>query len=101
MTTQLSHDGLRKAAILVASLDTAAADAVLDQLSPDQARQVREIVVELEDVDQSEQRRVIDEFFHKGPAAPAQNDTGVELDGHLAWLASQADTHIDEEPIRP
>src|SRR5215472_10206405 len=104
MTTQLTHDGLRKAAILVASLDTAAADAVLDQLSPEQARQVREIVVELEDIDQGEQRRVIDEFFHNPGApgaAPAQNDAGVELDGHLAWLASQADTLIEEEPIRP
>jgi flagellar motor switch protein FliG len=100
MTTQLTHDGLRKAAILVASLDTAAADAVLDQLSPEQARQVREIVVELEDIDQGEQRRVIDEFFHNGPAAPSENDAGVELDGHLAWLASQADPHVEEEPIR-
>jgi flagellar motor switch protein FliG len=101
MTTQLTHDGLRKAAILVASLDTAAADAVLDQLSPEQARQVREIVVELEEIDQGEQRRIIDEFFHNGPAAPAQNDTGVELDGHLAWLASQASTRVEEEPVRP
>ena len=47
MTTTLNNDGLRKAAILVASLDTAAADAVLEQLAPT-ARQVREIVVELE-----------------------------------------------------
>ena len=69
MTTKLSNEGLRKAAILVASLDTAAADAVLDQLTPEQARQVREIVVELDDIDQSEQRRVIDEFFHSGAAA--------------------------------
>jgi flagellar motor switch protein FliG len=101
MTTQLSHDGLRKAAILVASLDTAAADAVLDQLMPEQARQVREIVVELEEIDQSEQRRVIDEFFHNGPATSAHNDSGVELDGHLAWLASQGSTHFEEEPLRP
>ncbi len=41
MIMKLSNDGLRKAAILVASLDTAAADAVLDQLTPEQARQVR------------------------------------------------------------
>ena len=68
MIMKLSHEGLRKAAILVASLDTAAADAVLDQLTPEQARQVREIVVEMDDIDQGEQRRVIDEFFH-GPGS--------------------------------
>jgi flagellar motor switch protein FliG len=85
---KLSNDGLRKAAILVASLDTAAADAVLDQLTPEQARQVREIVIEMDDVDQGEQRRVIDEFFHAGPKVPAKATGGVELDGRLAWLAS-------------
>ena len=104
-------DGIRKAAILVASLDAAAADAVLDQLTPEQARQVREIcaVVELEDIDQSEQskREMIDEFFptqaHRGELGNtgAENDTGVELDGRLAWLASQANTYVEEEPIRP
>jgi len=85
---KLSPEGLRKAAILVASLDTAAADAVLDQLTAEQARQVREIVVEIDDVDQGEQRRVIDEFFQVGPKAPAKASAGVELDGRLAWLAS-------------
>ncbi len=89
MIMKLSNDGLRKAAILVASLDTAAADAVLDQLTPEQARQVRTIVVEMEDIDQGEQRRVIDEFFHVGPKVPANRSEGVELDGHLAWLASR------------
>ena len=86
---KLSSEGLRKAAILVASLDTAAADAVLDQLTPDEARQVREIVVEMDDIDPGEQRRVIDEFFQTGPKAPAQPLAGVELDGRLAWLASR------------
>src|SRR5580704_7817591 len=102
MTTKLSNDGLRKAAILVASLDTAAADAVLDQLAPEQARQVREIVIELEDIDQGEQRRVIDEFYHNpgAPGAtPVERDSGVELDGRLAWLASHGDTQVEDEPI--
>ena len=90
MTTKLSNEGLRKAAILVASLDTAAADAVLDQLTPEQARQVREIVVEMDEVDQGEQRRVIDEFYHVDSPA-ADGSSGVELDGRLAWLASRGD----------
>jgi flagellar motor switch protein FliG len=91
MIMKLSQEGLRKAAVLVASLDMAAADAVLDQLSPDQARQVREIVVEMDDLDQGEQRRVIDEFLQVGPKAPAKTADGVELDGRLAWLASQGE----------
>ncbi len=101
MIKKLSNDGLRKAAILVASLDTAAADAVLDQLTPDQARQVRAIVVDMEDIDQGEQRRVIDEFFQRpridGVGPKAQAADGVELDGRLAWLASAGGPPIPEE----
>jgi flagellar motor switch protein FliG len=97
MTMTLSNEGLRKAAILVASLDTAAADAVLDQLLPDQARMVRTAIINLEggvvgmdDVDQGEQRRVIDAFLQVAPPAPVQAGTGVELDGRLAWLHNAA-----------
>ena len=72
--------GLRKAAILVASLDQAAADVILDQLGPEQARQVRRLAVELGDLDQQEQQRVIDEFFRVGPLMPDQCPPGIELD---------------------
>src|SRR5947209_4130334 len=97
MTTALTTEGLRKAAILVASLDTAAADAVLDQLTPEQAGQVRELVVELDNIDEGEQRRVIEEFFKVD--SPRQSN-GVELDGRLAWLASQ-EQDIDETDSPP
>ncbi|MGD0901219.1 MAG: FliG C-terminal domain-containing protein [Thermoguttaceae bacterium] len=94
---RLSTDGLRKAAILVASLDTAAADALLDQLAPDEARQVRGLVVELGNIDAGEQRRVIDEFFRAGPAAPVANPSrlvppknppGIEMDSRAARVIS-------------
>ena len=88
---KLSHEGLRKAAVLVASLDTAVADAVLDQLTPEEARQVREIVMEMDDLDPGEQRRVIDEFFQTGSKVPAGPSAGVELDGRLAQLDSRGD----------
>jgi flagellar motor switch protein FliG len=109
MTTKLNNDGLRKAAILVASLDTAAADAVLDQLAPEQARQVREIAVELDEIDQSERRRVIDDFFRDpqagAPPPATMQDAGVELDGHLAWLAShggnRGNPRLSEAPSAP
>jgi flagellar motor switch protein FliG len=88
---KLSHDGLRKAAILVASLDVAAADTLLDQLAPEQASRVRALAVDLGEIDAAEQRRVIDEFFRVGPPAPAtlvpaKNPPGIELDGRLARL---------------
>ena len=109
---KLSDDGLRKAAILVSALDTAAADALLDQLAPDEAQRVRELVMELDRVDPAEQRRVVDEFFRVGPQTPtassraptmaalaptakwlvpAKNPPGIDLDGRLAQsIASRA-----------
>ena len=77
-------DGVRKAAILVASLDTATADKMLDQFPPEQAAQIRLAMVDLGDIDPQEQRRVIDEFFRIGPLIPQQQPAGVELDDQLA-----------------
>ena len=84
---------LRKAAILVASLDVQTADKILDQMPDEQAAQVRRMMVELGDLDPQEQRHVIDEFFRQGPARPvlarqapeaADAAGGVELDPDLA-----------------
>ena len=86
---KLSQSGLRKAAILVSSLDTAAADALLDQLTPEQAQQVRQFVMDLDRIDGGEQDRVIDEFIRVGPMIPAKVPPGIELDGRLAWLGTQ------------
>jgi flagellar motor switch protein FliG len=87
--------GCRKAAILVASLDTAAADAVLDQLSPEQARHVREIMIEMDDIDQSEQRRVIDEFTGQG-AGREQGATQRVPGGEqgVEWLPSTPSSRL-------
>jgi flagellar motor switch protein FliG len=114
----LSNDGLRKAAILVSSLDTAAADALLDQLPGDEAQRVRALVVELDLIEPAEQRRVIDEFFRAGspptgrppaaateklarpvpvsspagnasPLAPPRNPAGIDLDGRLAQTIAE------------
>ncbi len=43
----LDNAGVRKAAILVASLDQSAADALLDRLDPEQADLVRQAVMAL------------------------------------------------------
>jgi len=92
MNRQQEHaeSGIRKAAILVASLDMAGADAILDQLGPEQAARVRRTVVDLGQVDPQEQRRVIDEFRRIGPMVPDRQPPGIELDDRLARkLAAQ------------
>jgi flagellar motor switch protein FliG len=75
---------LRKAAILVASLDSRTADLLLDQMGSEQADQVRRAILHLGDVDPSEQNKVIDEFCRIGPLVPSQHPAGIELDGELA-----------------
>jgi len=80
----LTDAGIRKAAILVACLDRAAADAVLEQLAPEQARCVRQAVVVLDEIPENEQRLVVDEFFRLGPRNSPRQSAGVELGGRLA-----------------
>jgi flagellar motor switch protein FliG len=80
----LPPDGIRKAAILAGSLDQAAADAMLEALEPEQARQVRQCMVDLDQIDPKEQRRIIDEFRRVGPLVPKKCPPGIELDDRLA-----------------
>jgi flagellar motor switch protein FliG len=79
----LTNAGVRKAAILVACLDRAAADAVLEQLTPEQAQRVRQAVVVLDDIPGKEQRCVVDEFFRLGPQPSTQQSVGIEPGGRL------------------
>ena len=83
-TIPSTDDGIRKAAILVASLDRAAADAVLELLGPEQARQVRQAVVAMDDIPAAEQEEVLDEFARLRPGKPSRETSGVELAGRLA-----------------
>jgi len=92
------NTGIRKAAVLVASLDGAAADRVLDQMDPAQAQQVRQALTELGPVDAGEQQRVIDEFFRIRPLVPEKHPPGIELDGRLArQFFSTAAAQLDED----
>lgn len=75
---------LRKAAILVASLDRSSADALLNQMTAEQAQRLRRALVELGPVDPDEQTEVIEEFFRIGPLVPVKFPAGVDLDGRLA-----------------
>lgn len=79
-TISLHDAGIRKAAILVASLDQAAADLLLRQLGPERADLVRQAVAYLDEIGPEERQRIIDEFRRIGPMAPSPSDSGIELD---------------------
>jgi flagellar motor switch protein FliG len=89
--------GIRKAAILVASLDPAAAELLLDQLDSEQAQRVGESAAVLGPIDAEERQRVIDEFLRVGPMVPQRCPPGIELDGQLAEESPQP----IQEPDRP
>ncbi len=75
---------LRKAAVVVASLDRASADRLLDQMGEDQARQVRDAVVALGEPDPREQRTVIEQFLRNDSQPAASGLDGVELEESLS-----------------
>jgi flagellar motor switch protein FliG len=81
--TLVQEAGIRKAAILVASLDPAVAEAMLSQLAPDQVQQVREAVAMLGEIDADERQRIIDEFLRLGHMVPDASPAGIELDSPL------------------
>ena len=77
--TYTNDAGLRKAAVVVASLDHLSADLLLDCLDADQADIIRRAVVELGEIDDSERCRVIDEFRRIAPMVPDNSPAGIEL----------------------
>jgi len=84
MTANPTTQGMRKAAILVASLDRSTVDLVLDQMEPQQAQGVRQAILELGPIDPEEQREIIAEFRRNRAGAPREPLPGVELAGELA-----------------
>ena len=98
----MSHpqDTIRKAAILLSSLDDALAARLLKDLSPSQAQRVRRAARELGPIDHDEQEAVIQEFLRIGPMVPPEQPAGIELDGALVQqLSGVAAERLDG--IRP
>jgi len=117
-----NHNGIRNAALLVASLDTAMADRLLQGLPDHQARQIREAAVMLDTIDDAEQQRLLD-ALRRGPAAarpkgaqpddtpkpakeepsivPTTEPAGIELDGRLAELCGGGDPAEQLRPWQP
>lgn len=83
MSVALS-DPLKKAAILVASLDAESADALLEHVEPELAARIRNAVMQLEAVDPDQQQHVIQEFVNRSPTGAVDVAAGVELDQSLA-----------------
>jgi flagellar motor switch protein FliG len=82
--------GMRKAAILVSSLTPQEADRLLDQFSPEQAQQLRQVMVDLGPVDAREERRVLEEFFSRDAFTP--EPPGLDLSDRLRrHAADEAD----------
>lgn len=71
---------VRKAAILLASLDAEHADALLRQMTPAQAQALRQAVGELGQIHADEQGEVIEEFFLAKALTPPADTAGLELD---------------------
>lgn len=71
---------LRKAAILVGSLDDATAEMLLSQMPFDQARAIRAAAAALDELDMLEQDAVIEEFFRIGPMLPEDQPAGIDIE---------------------
>ena len=78
------NDGLRKAAILVASLDRETAQLLLQRMEPGQVDRVRRMVADLGPIDPATRRRIADEFFLMGLGSRDGRSTDTRIDGNLA-----------------
>src|SRR4051794_39160975 len=87
------NPSLRKAAILISALDTAAADQLLDQMGEQQAARVRSAVLDLDDVEPAEQDAILADFFGK-PARTEAAHEGVELNLSMAVQSAPAGNEI-------
>lgn len=75
----IRESSLRKAAVLIASLDADTADLLLAQMPKDQADMVRREIIDLDEIDPNEQRAVLDEFrYGPIPADAGQAEAVVD-----------------------
>ncbi|MGI8980762.1 MAG: FliG C-terminal domain-containing protein [Pirellulaceae bacterium] len=77
----MTNIAIRKAAILISTLDNASGDALLEQMDPEVAQRVRNALMELEEIPEGEQQQVIADFMRRGSGG---EDSGVEFDPALA-----------------
>lgn len=98
MTSETSTS-LRKAALLLRSLDGDSATVLLSQLSAEEARAVREAMRALGDVDPDEQQELREELRRSRPAQELDVAYGVELD--LSPEVDEMESLIESLPPSP
>jgi flagellar motor switch protein FliG len=76
-----TENHLRRAAILVASLDSDAADTLLEKLSPADADRLRRMVAALDEIDLREQEAVIEQFLGLESQEPPPPSTALAREG--------------------
>lgn len=86
------RQSLRKIAILIQTLEESQSDRLLEQMSLEQAADVRELAETLDDVSDEERATVLEEFLRAtGRSAPTSSKSnGVELELSGAARSSQA-----------
>ncbi|WP_197529005.1 FliG C-terminal domain-containing protein [Aeoliella mucimassa] len=93
---------LRKAAILMRSLDAESAAVLLAQLSTEEARTLRQAMRELQEFDTDEQEELRSVLRPSHAVASAPQDTGVELSltsSNATTYESQYEPHYESAPM--
>jgi flagellar motor switch protein FliG len=96
---QLSAN-LRKAAVFIRSLDSETASTLIGQLSPDEAKAIRDAIRSLGAIDPEEQADVIAEFRCAKPLATQTASEGVELELSASKALSNVTDPINA-PVGP
>jgi flagellar motor switch protein FliG len=99
--TDSAHDPVRRAAVLIATLDAESAEALLDEIPADDAARVRQMALEMTTVGSDEERAVIGDFLES--SAPATNhDVDGPRDAEIELCVSPeslvADASLDDGP---
>lgn len=78
-STSNAQNRIRKAAILISTLDRNSADTLLEQMGQEQAARVRAAIMDLDEVSPEDQQQVIEEFLQAGGARSIPENDGVEM----------------------
>jgi len=92
---------LKKAAILLASLDSETADRLLEQMGSDGAARVRHEIMSLGAIDPDVERQVIAEFRRRDLPPRDPYPSGIELDSGLAEKLAQPDYAVSSAAPSP
>lgn len=93
----IREPSLRKAAVLIVSLDVDTADLLLAQMPKDQADMVRREIADLDEIDPSEQQAALDEFFRFGSSSSGAGQGEIAVDLPLPLQPPDFDNVLSRE----